>query len=155
MSIKVKLSEILEGMERQSEDVYYFLNLETGKNASVSREALFLADEGETYDHLLDWQQEEAELAYQIIGNNDQFIQPPSRYEINEYQIMENFCYEQSNSKTQSELLDAIRGRGAFSRFKSKIITLSVEDDWFDYQDKCYKQIAIDFCKRNQIDYIE
>lgn len=153
--MKVKLSEIIEGMELQSEDFYYFLNLETGKNASVSREALFLADEGETYDHLLDWQQEEAELAYQIIENNDQFIQPPSRYEINEYQMMETFCYNQSNTKIQSELLNSIRGRGAFRHFKAMIIRLGIEDDWFDYRDKKYKQIAIDFCEQNQIDYIE
>ncbi|GAA4058992.1 hypothetical protein [Amphibacillus indicireducens] len=50
---------------------------ETNSEGIIAREALFLADEGETDDHLLDWQQEEAELAYQIVKNSDQFIQPP------------------------------------------------------------------------------
>ncbi|WP_277874644.1 hypothetical protein [Mesobacillus harenae] len=43
--MQVKLEDILEGMEMQSEESHSYLNLETGEILYVSREALLIAED--------------------------------------------------------------------------------------------------------------
>ncbi|WP_018933257.1 UPF0158 family protein [Gracilibacillus lacisalsi] len=155
MSPKVKLSAIIDGMEMQSEEFNSFLNKETSEVVFVSRSALITAEDGDDFDHLADWEQQEVNTAIDILQYEDKYASLPSQYEIDEYDMMEQFCFSQEDESIQSALLNAIRGRGAFSRFKDQIITLGVSDEWFTFQEDCYKQIAIDFCEKEQIDYVE
>ena len=155
MSVKVKISDIVEGMDFQSEEPRPFLNTETGEVVFVSQSALMLAEDCEDYNHLPDWQQEEAEIAYDIIEHEEKYAELPSSFDIHEYDMMERFCYSLPDDNKRAILLNAIRGRGAFRRFKDKIITLGIREDWFAFRDDCYKQIAIDFCEQVQIDYVE
>ncbi|MEC1697904.1 UPF0158 family protein [Schinkia azotoformans] len=73
---------------------------------------------------------------------------------MNEYEMMEDFCYSLSNDKDRNRLLNAISGRGAFRRFKDEIIYMGIRDEWFEFRDKCYEKVAIEWCKDNGIDYI-
>ncbi|UFU00265.1 hypothetical protein KO561_04745 [Radiobacillus kanasensis] len=57
--MKVKLNDILEGMELKTEQTNPFLNLETGGVVFVSRDTLLIAEVQEDYDHLPGWQQDE------------------------------------------------------------------------------------------------
>lgn len=82
-------------------------------------------------------------------------ISLPSEFDINEYNMMEEFCFSVQDSKSQEALLRAIRGKGAFRRFKDKVFNVGLEQDWYDYRDKCYRQIVIDFCEQNDLEYAE
>lgn len=153
--MKVKLAHIIEGMEMQSEENHPYLNLETGEVVSVSREALLIAEDGEEYEHLPDWQQDEAKLAYDIVDNFEKYASLPSSFDINEYEIMESFCYSLSDEQQRNTLLNSIRGKGAFRRFKENVYELGISDEWYNYLDHSYREIAIGFCERNDIDYIK
>ena len=50
--MRVKLEDIVEGMEMQSDDNRSFLNLDTGEIVHVSHEALLIAEDSEDYEHL-------------------------------------------------------------------------------------------------------
>lgn len=54
MIIKVKLSDILEGMEMQSLDNMALLNTKTGNVVHLMREFLTQAEDIESFDHLPD-----------------------------------------------------------------------------------------------------
>jgi len=56
--------------------------------------------------------------------------------------------------KRPAELLSsAIRGRGAFSRFKDGVRRLGLEQAWYDFQDDAHKRMAIRWCQENGIEY--
>ncbi|GAE91068.1 hypothetical protein JCM21714_3 [Gracilibacillus boraciitolerans JCM 21714] len=155
MGAKVKLNAIIDGIEMQTEEFESYLNKEKGEVVFVSSKALLAAEDGEDFDRLVDWEQEEEDIANDIVEHDDKYANLPSEDDIDEYDMIERFCYSLEDDAIQSALLNAIRGRGAFRRFKDKIITLGVRDEWFAFRDNCYKQIAIDFCEEEQIDYVE
>jgi len=92
--------------------------------------------------------------ALDIIVNWDKYIALPDKYDINEYSIMENFCFSLDNEKIMNELLYAIRGRGAFRRFKDKVQRLGIQQQWDNFREEAFKEIAIEWCEYNNIPYI-
>jgi len=155
MQVNAKLSDIIEALEMQSEESRHFLNVKTGEVVNVSSEALLLAEEGEEYDHLPVWQHDEVKSAYDIVDNLEDYQDLPNRFDINEYHMMERFCYQQSEPKSQNQLLKAIQGKGAFRRFKDTAAYLGILDQWYDFKDACYKEIAIKFCEDLGVGWME
>ncbi|MDQ0232654.1 UPF0158 family protein [Metabacillus malikii] len=153
--MKVKLENIIEGIEMQSDEIRSYLNLDTGEIAFVSEDARLIAEDGEDYDHLSEWQQDEVTLALDIVDNFEKYVELPSQYEINEYDMMESYCYSLTDLKLQDALLKSIHGKGAFRRFKDNVQRLGISEKWYDYRDMKYKEFAKEFCERNGIDYIK
>lgn len=147
----VKLNEIIDGMDMLGFERVVLLHIKTGKVISVVESILRDAEEDERVDDV----EEELELAYDIIYNDNHYLELPSEYEIREYKMMEDFCYTIENEKEQDTLLRAISRKGAFRRFKDAIAYLDVDRDWYDYRYQRYKQIAIRFCERNNLEYEE
>ena len=132
-----------------------FVNIRTGEVISISSEALRNAEELEEDEitKLSDWVKDEIRLAIDIVENFDDYIGLPERYEINEYDMMERFCYSLPNKMQADVLLDAINGRGAFRRFKDKVISLGLDDQWYKFRDECYREFTIQWCNDNDIGY--
>jgi len=51
----------------------------------------------------------------------DHSLPLPDRFEMPEYQIMERCCLSLGDEEIRGDLCDAIRGRGAFRRFKDRV----------------------------------
>ncbi|WP_077706334.1 UPF0158 family protein [Virgibacillus dokdonensis] len=153
MSQALKLSDLIDEMDMQSDDSNGFVNKKTGEIVYIMREFLSMAEDGEKGDHLPSWEQKQLKLAEDIVFSFEKYQTIPSKYDMNEYDIMEDFCLAVKNERHQQQLLTAIRGKGAFRRFKDKIIALDLEDDWYDYHHNRLKEIAIDFCHRHEIKY--
>lgn len=155
MSLKVNLEQIIEGMEMQSEQNRSFLNLKTGEVVFVSQEVLTIAEDEDEYENLPEWQQDELETAKTIVFHMDQYASLPSSFEINEYNMMEDFCYSLSDQQKRDLLLNSIHGKGAFRRFKDKIHQLEISDQWYAFRDQKYTEIAIEFCESKNLDCTE
>ncbi len=74
----------------------------------------------------------------------------PTKYEINEYQIMVGLI---DNEKLKIELQTLIQGKGAFRRFKDYCFESNIIQDWYKYKEQKYKEIAIEWCKQNELEY--
>ncbi|MBT2655857.1 hypothetical protein J7E81_11535 [Bacillus sp. ISL-18] len=155
MSVQVKLRDIIEEMELQFEESHSFLNNKTGEIVLISCEDLSAAEDEEPFEDLPEWEQENRLVANDVVENFDNYIELPTKYEVNEYEIMENFCLSVSDDRKQESLLRAIKGKGAFRRFKDKIIDLDMEEQWYLFRDDCFKQIAIQWCQEHKINFIE
>lgn len=70
-----------------------------------------------------------------IDGYDENYIPIPSKFDINEYSIMEEFCIDIDDDKLNDELYSAIKGRGAFRRFKDLIQRNGLADDWYTYRE--------------------
>jgi len=153
----VKLKDIVDEMEIQMDEYHKYFNKETGEIITVSSEELSIAEESEEDDDFSeypDWQRASIKDALDVIENWTNYIELPDKWEINEYDIMEDFCGSVKNDRVSNALYSAIQGRGAFRRFKDAICRYGVEDDWYKFRYEALKDIAIQWCEENEIIYI-
>ena len=87
--------------------------------------------------------------------DRDEWISSPTKYDINEYRMMEDFI-ETISDKRKNELLSvAITGRGAFRRFKDTLHVVDLQDEWYSFKDDALIEIARRWCEDNNISYID
>lgn len=68
---------------------------------------------------------------------------------------MEDFVDQLSLGKVQKELAYAIRGKGAFRRFKQSVRYHGLEQRWYDYLAEAYRDLAIRWCAEEGLEYME
>jgi hypothetical protein len=154
MTAQVKLSDLIEGMDFQSDERSSFLNLSTGEVVSITDEELRAAEAEQSLEDFPDWQHDAIRIAGEIL-ETDCYLPLPDRFEIHEYQIMERFCRSVDADDLQEDLCDAIRGRGAFRRFKDRVHAYGIAEDWYQYRDAALREIARAWCEAHGIAYTE
>ena len=131
----VTLSKIIDGLEMVDDIVDCYYNPE--------KDEVFLSNIGEYGDLTED----------EIDELFEESIILPTQYEINEYQIMVNFIETIDNLEIKSNLQRLIQGKGAFRRFKDYCFESNIIQDWYDYKEEKYKEIAIEWCRQNKLEY--
>jgi hypothetical protein len=153
MEARVKLSDIIDGLESQSDDSASFLNVRTGEVVLMTDYAMLAAEDDEPLEDVPDWERDLVTIAREIIAETGQYIQLPTKYDIDEYGMMENFCMSLDKREIGDLLYDLISGSGAFRRFKDAIYKYGVEDEWYTYRDNAMKEIVIEWCQDNNIEF--
>lgn len=138
----IKLEQVIEAIETADDAFTYLYDTQTGKTVLLSDDIMF----GERDEEL----EELVENA--PIGR---FLRFPTKYDIHEYSIIEDFVYSLPAGAARQELVNAICGRGAFRRFKNGIRYHRLEQQWYDYRDKAYRDIAIRWCQEQGLEYTE
>lgn len=83
------------------------------------------------------------------------YIALPSKFDIiNEYSMMERFALS-VDDEISDYLQTAIKGRGAFRQFNDGVSRFGIEEDWYEFRDEKYKELAIDWCEDNNIRYVD
>ncbi|MDR2870870.1 MAG: UPF0158 family protein [Deferribacteraceae bacterium] len=80
-------------------------------------------------------------------------ISCPEQFDLHEYSIMEDFIESRTKPREIELLSVAIRGKGAFRRFKDVLYQLEIEKEWFAYQHEAFKEIAKRWCEENKLEY--
>jgi len=155
MSVRVKLDDIIEGLECQSDESHSYLDKRTGKVILISDEELFAAENDEPIEDFPDWQHDQIKIAKEILQETGDYIGLPSKFDIHEYSIMERFCLSIDDPEISDTLYSLIKGSGAFQRFKDAIHKYDIADDWYKYRDNRLKEIAIEWCEENGIEFDE
>ena len=57
------------------------------------------------------------------------------------------------SARQRDELLDSLRGRGAFRMFKSTIQQLRIEEEWLRFRDSAFEEIAKEWLESNGLEY--
>lgn len=152
MSDKISLKSIIEEMDSQSDIMSAFLNKYTKEIIFISEDEFIMAEDEVDIEELPEWLQEQIKMAGEILYE-DNWIPLPSRFEIREYNIMEEFCLSIKDEKISGIIYDSIKGRGAFRKFKDNIQKYNIEENWYKFKEKALKGIAVSWCERNNIDY--
>ncbi|HML76342.1 MAG TPA: UPF0158 family protein [Anaerohalosphaeraceae bacterium] len=152
--MKVKLSEIITGLEFQNERSGSYLERATGLVVSISEEDLNAAEDDDADEDSPDWQIDNIEIAKKILDNsNTDYLQLPTQWDIHEYEMMESFVSTIEDVTIFNALSYALKGKHAFRRFKDAVYEYGIEKQWFAYRDSAYKDIAIEWCQENHIDF--
>lgn len=135
-TMKVKISDILDAMEMSDPYSEYFLDRETG-------EIVWISEMGMTSD--------EREKAHDQLDEHG-FYRLPTSFDIREYDMMEDFI-DFLPDPARTRLAGAIRGKGAFRRFKDTIRQLGIDDQWYEFRDIEYAKKAIEWCIENNLEF--
>lgn len=144
----MRLSDIVEGMECQSDEMTSYLHRPTGRVLTVSDEAFSAADEEDEDSG----SPEEVAEARNILAGGDEYLALPDRFEIDEYRMMERFATGILDARHRNELLAALSGRGAFRRFKDAVHRLKLADAWYTFRDRAYEEVARVWCEAHNIE---
>jgi len=148
------IKDVVDGMDVPSDENSAFLNRHTGELVTLSSEELAAAEENDDIDDYPEWQREMIIKAKEVMESDD-YLRLPSKFDIHEYRIMEEFCYSVADDKIRGRLLDKIRGSGAFRRFKDAIQMNGIEADWYSFRQEALEKIAIDWLEANKIPYVK
>jgi len=152
MLTTVLLKDIVDALEMQFDEHSSFLDLDTGKVETVSHDLLRDAEEGSDDEEpdLPEWQKPEWEIAKRI-ASTDRFVSLPTKFDVHEWAIMEEFSQSVEDDEIRDDLLFAIHGSGAFRHFKHELRRHEIEETWFKFRDEALREIAVDWCEENHI----
>jgi hypothetical protein len=151
MSATVLLQDIVDALEMQLDESSSFLDLDTGRVETVSNDFLGEPDEsvGEEPGFPA-WQKHEFEVAKRIVST-DRFQQLPTKFDVHEWAIMQDFSNSVAPEGVREDLLNAIHGAGAFRHFKDTLRRHRIESAWFTFRAQALKHIALDWCEEHHI----
>jgi hypothetical protein len=145
---RVRLKDIVEGMEFQSDEMTAYLHRPTGHVVTVSQEAFDAAEHDDQ-----DWvTPEELAEARRILDREDEYLALPDRFEIDEFRMMERFAVSRQYPHLGDDLLAGLHGRGAFRRFKDAVHRLQLAEEWYAFREHSYEEVARAWCDANGID---
>jgi hypothetical protein len=176
--LKIDLSELELAFENSSWEAAYFLDLETGEVLFVQEntfrdleniyenypsddedeedaEPIVLKDVLDEMD-LHDWEREmllEADLVRE--GSDERFLRVPVADSREGYLDMEEFVETVQKPAVQMRLAQALRGKGAFRRFKDALLSYPQERErWFAFQNERIRQRVLDWLASEHIEVI-
>ena len=152
MPATVRLKDIVEALEMQSDETLSFLHLDTGQVQTVSRDLMREAEESPKDDELdlPEWQHPEWELVRQIVASS-RFIRLPTKFDVHEWAIMRDFADSMESARIREDLQFAIHGAGAFRHFKCTLERYHIEPVWYRFRAEALREIATECCEENHI----
>ena len=153
--MKVAIKDIVNALNTTSDEHSNYLDRQTGRVEFLSRQALGLAEEGGTADALPQWQRDEFEVAEALCADPDRFDKLPSKWDLHELEIMRKFAWSLAPQRFGVDLLQALRGAHAFQSCKDTLRRSRREKEWFAYRAVALRQIAIEWCKENDVEYAD
>ena len=154
MPAKAQLKDLIDALDMQIDEYSSYFDRETGEVETVSDALLNAAEDsgdGEEPDHLLEWQEEEWEVVKRIVSAEDRFERLPTKFDVHEWSIMEDYSLSMKPGQVRDDLLFALHGRGAFRHFKDTLRRHGVEPAWFEFRAEALRKIAIEWCEEHQI----
>lgn len=161
MPLPVSLRAVIEEMEIQRDESSSYLNRHTGELITISHDEIEVAEAASSaaelarlpgWDERPQWERELITQAAAVIEGTD-YLQLPSKFDLHEWQVMEKFSYACRDEATRERLLDAIRGRGAFRRFRQVLEQAELVDDWYRFREGSIAQVAMEWLEANGIAY--
>jgi hypothetical protein len=153
MPLPVKLEDVIEALEGAGDENTYYLDKRTGEIVSITDQDMRAAEEDQLISEYPEWQRETILKARELLSSDADFTELPDRFEINEYQMMEDFCLSLKNRRVGDELRRLIKGGGAFRRFKNAVNSMGVDKAWYAFRQRKFDRIAIEWLEEEGIPY--
>jgi hypothetical protein len=144
----VNLQDIVDALSLVFEENRSFVDRETGEVVTVLQDDLRAVEDPEPHD-------DDDETAVLILEHPERFEELPDKWEVNDWEIMREFCEAVESAERRRHLLSAIRGNGAFGRFKTLAAAYGMLEEWYAFHDKALWELARDWCEENEIPYTE
>jgi hypothetical protein len=152
----ISLQAVVDELDILSDETYAYLNPGTGELVTIRREDIAIVEDSDNLEEVIAaypaWQHDLIRKTKEVLDSAD-YLPLPSTFDIHEYAIMERFCYSIADEELSEELLDHIRGRGAFRRFKDAIHRHGGTDAWYRFRQAALEEIAVAWLEARSIPY--
>lgn len=156
---KVKLEDIVDMLQIRFAEQTVFYNKETGETIIVSDDDFRFVDNDDFENKLENcpnWQKEHLKEVYKLeFEDYDKYIKLPGAFEIRDSDIMEEFIENIDNERKKYELENCMWQKGMYRKFKDKLIEMELKKEYYRFYDEKLKEIAIKWCKENNLEYEE
>jgi hypothetical protein len=157
--LKVDLNELVSEMELgENMELSGYLDTETGEIISMPDNVMQAVENGEEkVERLLDWEQELAETAENILADvKDRYLFIPKRESSEGYEIMSSFAGTVKNKGLRDELSVALNGKGAFRRFRTVLNDHPDElERYYTFKDDRMREEAVQWLLLNGIEPVQ
>ena len=154
----VKLSELIEALEFDSEEHVTRVDLENGGVVMVDNALMGAVEEGDdaALQELPDWEREQVEIARAIAADSgERFVAAPDKFDFHEYRQMERFIGTVEDAAAAEQLWRAIKGKGAFRYFKDTASRLGLLQRWYQYRDDSLKEFIVGWAEAKKIPLVD
>ena len=155
--MKVNISDVIECIEFETENLNHYYNKNTGiiiyKESSETSN--YSAADYNRINEFEEWERELIESLYDLENNPDNYIKLPGEDEISELNMMINFCNSFNDFSIDDILNKNVDDIKKIQKIKKLIEEKNMLNDWYDFREQTEKQIAKDWCNKNNIEYIE
>lgn len=171
-SLKVDVSELVLAFDNASEELAYFLDLETGEVLMVTSEATNALQDvlesmgGEPTEATLkaalaasdlpEWRQVDALIAYRIdYSGEDRIVGVPTDEPTDGYRDMELFVEQITDTDVYNRLSRALEGGSPFRRFKDALQSYpALEDRWYEFREERMAARVLEWLAGEEIEVI-
>jgi hypothetical protein len=154
----VKLSELIEALEFDSDEFGNWVDLQAGSVVRLAHSLVRAVEEGDedALEDLADWEKEEVEIAKAVVADSgERFVDAPDKLDFHEYRHMERFIGTVENAEAAEQLWRAIKGKGAFRYFKETASRLGLLKQWFQYRDEAMREFVRDWAEAHQVPFVD
>lgn len=148
----VSLKAVVAEMDLPNDEWTAYLNRRTGELVTVTDEEAGAVEDEADADDVGDVGLDHLQKVREVLGSED-FLPLPTKFDIDEYRIMERFCRHVEEATPREDLLQAIKGSGAFGRFKSVAQRHGLIEAWYAWRCHAFEEIAVAWLEENGIVY--
>ena len=150
----ISLRDVVGELSMLPEEAHVYLDKVTGTFIGITDSQFAAAESGEPLDAHPDWERDILAAAREV-ETTGRYVALPDSSQINEYNIMERYCYSLDDLGLRDELLRAISGRGAFRMFRDVVRRHGLLETWYVYRDEALTEIARSWLQDNGISFID
>lgn len=156
---KVNIQKIVDELQMRFIDTTVYYNKVTGETLNVQDDDFRIVEDDDFENNIRDypeWQREYLKEVYDLLYNDvDNYIALPNNFEIKDSDIMEEFIETVSNNNKRIQLENCMWQKGMYRKIKDKLIEIGLEDEYYKFYDEKLKEISIEWCKENNLEYEE
>ena len=143
MALPVPLELVVEELETLQAGMLAYVHRKTGELVTLTEEMQDLADEDDdTLSDVDTWGEVLPPEKLREILDSADWVALPDPFKIHEWEIMRTFADTIEDPRRSEELQVALRGQGAFRRFKDILTRYQLLDGWYDYKRRAIEKIA-------------
>ena len=156
---KVEIQKIVDELQMRFIDITVYYNKITGEILNVQDDDFRIVEEDNfenSIENYPEWQREHLKEVYDLLYNDiDNYIALPNNFDIKDSDIMKEFIETISDSNKKYQLGNCMWQKGMYRKFKDKLIYIGLEKEYYKFYDEKLKEIAIEWCKENNLEYEE
>ena len=159
---KVSFSDLEDAFLHSNHEHQYWLDKQTGAVLFVDREIAQSLEWGEDLSNAPAWQHELIEQARRVLrafgelpgeeesddSERERLVKIPEQESGEAYEVMEEFVETVGNRHLRELLNVALRGKGAFRRFKDVLFNYPKErEQWFEFEDRRRREMIAEWAR--------
>lgn len=156
---KVDIQKIVDELQMIFMDTTVYYNRQTGETLNIQYDDFRIVEEDDFENNIQsypEWQREHLKEVYDLLYNDvENYIALPNNFEIKDSDIMEEFIETVSNNNKRIQLENCMWQKGMYRKFKDKLIEIGLENEYYKFYDEKLKEISIEWCNDNNLEYEE